>query len=180
MNCFIVTICSLIFSLPVVSQHYTPVDKGSKVHFTIRNFGISTGGDFSNLKGQITFDPQNTAVSFFNVTVDVNTIDTDSENRDEHLKSDNYFDVEKYPVISLKSTKIDATDKAGVFQLTGLLTIHGVTKQISFPFTATQQENDYLFAGNFELNRLDYSVGESSAIMSNTVNVSLSVLAKRD
>ncbi len=168
----------MIFSLQILAQNYIPVDKGSKVHFSIKNFGINTGGDFSNLKGQITFDPQKLSSSIFTMSVDVNTIDTDSENRDEHLKSDSYFDAEKYPVITLKSTNIIA-NKPGSYYFTGLLTIHDVTKEISFPFTAALQGNDYLFAGEFELNRLDYSVGERSAVMGNTVKVSISVLAKK-
>ena len=57
--------------------------------------------------------------------------------------------------------------------------MHGVTKEISFPFKAIQQANDYLFTGDFEINRLDYSVGQPSAILSKTVKVSLSVLAKK-
>jgi polyisoprenoid-binding protein YceI len=96
------------------------------------------------------------------------------------LKSDSYFDTEKYPELIIKSTKINTSNKSGWYFFTGTLTMHGVTKEISFPFTATQQGNDYLFAGEFELNRLDYSVGETSAVLSKTVKVSLSVLAKKD
>lgn len=181
MNRLIVTICCLIFSLQVISQNYTPVDNRSNVHFTIRNFGINTGGDLAGLKGTIYFNPANLSASDFNVSVDVKTIDTDSKNRDEHLISDRYFDAEKYPVLLIKSTKINTTNKtkSGVYYFTGKLIMHGVTKGISFPFTATPQGNDYLFTGNFELSRLDYSVGESSAVMSKTVKVSLSVLAKK-
>ena len=181
MNRLIVTICSLIFSLQVISQNYIPVDNGSKVHFTIKNFGISTGGDLSGLKGTISFDPANLPSSDFNVSVDVKTIDTDSKSRDEHLVSQSYFDAEKYPVILIKSTKINTTNKSNssVYYFTGTLTMHGVTKNVAFPFTATPKGDDYLFSGDFEINRLDYSVGESSAILSKTVKVSLSVLAKK-
>ena len=57
--------------------------------------------------------------------------------------------------------------------------MHGVTKAIEFPFTATLHGSDYLFKGKFELNRLDYGVGGSSAVMGDSVKVSLSVLAKK-
>ncbi|MEO6329231.1 MAG: YceI family protein [Ginsengibacter sp.] len=179
MNHLIVTFISLLLYLPSISQNYTPADNGSKVHFSIKNFGVNTGGDFSHLRGQIDFNPQNLAVSSFSVTVDVSTVDTDSETRDGHLRGENYFDAEKFPVISIKSTKISATNKSGVYNFAGLLTMHGVTKEFFFPFTATPQGGDYVFAGEFELNRLEYSVGESSAVMSKTVKVSLSVLAKK-
>ncbi len=70
------------FNLFGTAQNYKPVDEGSKVHFTIKNFGISTGGDLSGLKGNIHFDPVNPVTSDFTVSVDVKTIDTDNENRD--------------------------------------------------------------------------------------------------
>lgn len=174
----------LVFSFLVIfftaaAQKYKPVDEGSKVHFTIKNFGISTGGDLAGLNGDINFIPANVAACNFNVSVDVKTIDTDNGNRDGHLKGKEYFDSEKFPVITIKSTKVNKTNKPNWYYFTGTLTMHGVTKNIAFPFTATPKGNDLLFAGSFELNRLDYGVGSSSAVLSNTVKVSLSVLAKK-
>lgn len=171
---------TLFFALSLISsaQNYKPADEGSKIHFVIKNFGINTGGDLSGLKGSIFFDPDNLPACDFNVSVDVSTIDTDSENRDKHLRSDSYFDVDRYPVIAIRSEKI--TGKPGAYNFTGILTMHGVTKNISFPFVATPQGNDFLFSGEFEINRLDYSVGEPSSILSKTVKVSLSVLAKKN
>ena len=64
------------------TQTYTPVDNGSKVHFVIDNFGIATGGDFKGLTGTIKFDASNPVASDFAVSVDVSTIDTDIESRD--------------------------------------------------------------------------------------------------
>lgn len=171
----------LLFSVAALAgraQNYRPVDEGSKVHFTIKNFGINTGGDFTGLKGDISFDPVNPAAAVFAVSVDVNTIDTDSRNRDEHLVSDSYFDAAKYPVIQLRSTKVSAANN-GMYYFTGTLTMHGVSKNISFPFSATQQGSGYLFTGNFEVNRLDYSVGGPSAVLGDVVKVSLSVLARK-
>lgn len=162
-----------------MTQNYTPIDKGSKVHFVIKNFGINTGGDFSGLNGNITFNPGNLRTSVMSVSVAVKTIDTDNETRDGHLRSDSYFDADKFPLITMRSTSIDKSDKSGLYYFTGTLTMHGVTKTISFPFTATLQDNDYLFMGKFDLNRLDYGVGEPSSILSKTVKVSISVLAKK-
>ena len=181
MSRLILIILSFIFSLCATGQNYKPVDEGSKVHFTIKNFGINTGGTLSGLKGNILFDPANLAVSNFDVSVDVKTIDTDIENRDEHLKGDNYFDAENYPVIVIKSTNvINNTAKQGEYNFSGTLTMHGITKNISFPFSATPSGNDYLFSGDFEINRLDYSIGQARAVMSKTVKISLSVLAKKN
>lgn len=166
-------------TLFVAAQNYNPADEGSKVHFAIKNFGINTGGDLSGLKGNIYFDPANLPASNFTVSVEVKTIDTDSENRDEHLRGDRYFDADKYPEILIKSVRIDKAN-SGKFNFTGTLTMHGITKNITFPFTASLQGSDYLFSGDFEINRLDYSVGEESSVLSNTVKISLSVLAKKE
>lgn len=163
------------------AQNFKPVDTASKVHFVIKNFGISTGGDFSGLKGDIFFSPDNLASCKFNVSVAASTIDTDNPARDKHLKSDEFFDVEKFPEIKMVSGKIQKTNKTngGFYYFTGNLTIHGITKPISFPFHAEKIKNDYLFTGNFEIDRLDFQVGEKSVVLGSTVMVSLSVLAKK-
>lgn len=170
----------LVSAVAGMTQNYTPVDEGSKVHFVIKNFGFNTGGDLRGLSGSIAFNPDNLKASVMNVSVAVKTIDTDNETRDEHLRSDSYFNADKFPLITIKSTGIDKTNKPGTwYYFTGTLTMHGVTKIISFPFTATLHSNDYLFTGKFELNRLDFGVGEPSSVMSKTVKVSISVLAKK-
>jgi polyisoprenoid-binding protein YceI len=171
----------LLCSFAVAGQKYKPVDAGSKVHFIINNFGIATGGDLSGISGDITFLPANTAASSFNVSVDVATIDTDNASRDESLRSSDYFDAEKYPVITIKSTKVNRTNKSssGWYHFTGTLTIRDVTKPIAFPFRVTKKGNDYLFVGGFTINRLDYGVGKRSATISNNLKVSISVLAKK-
>jgi len=176
---YFLSLMLLVISSAGMTQNYTPIDEGSKVHFVVRNFGINTGGDLSGLSGTITFNPGDLKTSVMNVSVAVKTIDTDNDTRDGHLKSDSYFDAEKFPLITIRSTKIDKNKKSGYFYFTGTLTMHGVTKIISFPFTATLKDKDYLFAGKFELNRLDYGVGEPSSILSKTVKVSISVLAKK-
>ena len=101
--------------------------------------------------------------------------------RDKDLKAKKYFDAETYPVITIKSTKVNRTNKsaAGWYYFTGTLTMHGVTKPIAFPFSATPKGTDYLFVGGFTINRLDFGVGGNSAVLSNTVKILLSVLAKK-
>jgi len=171
----------ILISINAHSQNYTPVDHGSKVHFIIKNFGINTGGDFSGLKGHIVFFPENPADSRFEVTVSASTIDTDNEMRDKNLASDEYFDAAKFPVIKIVSTKISRTNKSGdgFYFFTGDLTIKGITKTISFPFQVKKVNEDYLFTGNFDINRTDFGIGEKNIVLSNNVSVSLSVAVKR-
>src|ERR1700709_1063759 len=103
--------CIFLISSSIYAQRYIPGDEGSKVHFTIKNFGIKTGGALSGLKGEIFFFTSDLTPRRFNVTDDASTVDTDNESRDSHLKGSEYFDAEKFPVIAITSTKIDKTNK---------------------------------------------------------------------
>ena len=177
-----VLIFTLFIATNTSAQKYKPVDAGSKVHFVIKNFGIATGGDLSGTQGEIDFSPNNLAACRFDVTVAVATVNTDNEMRDKSLVSDEYFDVTKYPSLRLVSTKIGKTNKtdSGFYYFTGNLTIKGVTKEISFPFQAKKTENEYVFTGNFDIDRTQFGVGDKSMVLSNKVAVSLRVAAKKD
>ena len=167
------------FTILSISQIYTPVDEGSKVKFVIKNFGISTGGTFDGLSGTINFDPNNLSQASFTVSVDAKTVDTDVESRDNHLRREEYFYVEKYPKLLFQSTRITKTNNSDYLYMFGNITIKGTTKEIQFPFKATPKDGGYLFEGSFKLNRRDFNVGGSSISMSDNLDVSLSVYAKK-
>ena len=168
----------LLACLATAQSSYTPVAESSKVHFVIKNFGIKTGGDFSGLKGTIKFDSEKFSTSVFDVTVDANTINTDNESRDGHLRKAEYFDVASYKTIRFKSTKITRSSVAGRFYVFGELTIKGVTKPVQFGFGATAKNGGYVFDGEFKINRRDFGVGGNSATLSDNLTMSLSVFAK--
>ena len=174
----VLTPIALFCVVTAFGQNYTPTDAGSKVRFVIKNFGINTGGTFEGLAGTITFDPANLANASFNVTVDAKTVDTDLEARDNHLRKEEYFDVEKYPKLSFRSTKITTTNKEGYLYMFGVITIKNISKEISFPFKQTSKDGGILFDGEFKLNRLDFGVGGKSFSMSDELNVELSIFAK--
>jgi polyisoprenoid-binding protein YceI len=155
---------------------YKPVDKGSSVQFTIKNFGINTGGSFSGLQGEINFDNHDLSKASINVSIDAGAINTGNETRDDHLRQDTYFDVKYYPRISFVSTKITTSNKPGVLLIIGKLTIKNQTREISFPFTVEPNGNGYLFKGTFTINRKDFGVGGTS-IISNNLEVQLNILA---
>lgn len=167
------------FTVFVFAQNYSPTDEGSKVRFVIKNFGINTGGTFDGLKGTITFDPANLSIGSFEVTVDAHTVDTDIAARDNHLRKAEYFDVEKYPKLVYKSTRITKTNTEGYLYMFGNLTIKGVTKEVNFPFKAIPKDGGFLFEGEFELNRRDFGVGGRSLSLSDMLKVELSVFAKK-
>ena len=158
-------------------QTFVPADTGSTVKFKIKNLGFATTGSFNGLQGAIQFDPANLAASFFDVSIDVNTINTGIEARDNHLRQAEYFHVEKYPRIKFVSEKISPSNKNGTLYVSGMLTIKDVTKEISFPFKATPQNGGYLFAGEFKINRRDFGVGGGSVTLADNLTVILSVVA---
>jgi polyisoprenoid-binding protein YceI len=169
----------LLLSSIAFAQKYTATDAGSRVHFVIKNFGIKTGGDFTGLKGSIVFDPNTLNISTFNVSVNSNTVDTDNGSRDKHLRKEEYFNVEKYPLLTFVSTKITRSTSAGRFYIAGNITIKGITKAIEFGFSATPTATGYSFKGEFEINRRDFGVGGSSVSMSDNLKVSLEIAANK-
>ena len=180
MKKYLMLLISLVSSgLAFTQTTYVPVDAGSSVHFVIKNFGIKTGGDFKGLKGVIKFDPASLATSFFDVTVDANTINTDNNMRDDHLKESEYFDVAKYKTISFKSTKVLQSTKAGRYYVYGNITIKNVTKPVEFGFGITPKDGGYIFDGQFEINRRDFGVGSSSISLADKLKISLTVFAKK-
>ena len=168
----------LFISSWVSAQNYVPIDEGSKLYFVIKNFGLNTGGDMTGLKGSINFDAKNTKKCFFDVTVEVKTVDTDNKKRDEHLLREEYFNALKYPVIRLVSTKIEPGADLRHFIFIGNLTIKNITKPVRFPFTAEGKSGGALFVGSFDINRVDFGVGKESFSLSNKVKITLNAFAK--
>jgi polyisoprenoid-binding protein YceI len=169
---------ALCFSIPVLAQEYKPSDQGSAIEFVIKNLGFNTKGSFTGLDGKITFDPANPAGSSFDVSIDAASVNTDNGMRDDHLKKESYFYVEKYPRIRFVSTSIAGPDRSGHYTFSGKLTIRNTTKELSFPFLATPLGDDFIFSGSFTINRKDFGVGGSSTI-GNNCTLNLSVLAKK-
>lgn len=160
------------------AQALKPVETESSVTFVIRNMGMDVDGSLKGLKGAINFNPAQAAKGSFDVTADVNTINTGIEKRDNHLKQADFFDAATYPVIQIKSTRI--LPKSGnIYYAEAKLTMHGVTKDIKFDFIAKPVDGGYHFTANFSLDRLDYKIGKSSMTMGDKVNVKLSIVGKK-
>lgn len=102
----------------------------SAAQFAVRHLAISTvRGAFTKVDGTVQLDDKEISRSSVDVTIDAASVDTRVPNRDKDLRSDHFFDVEKYPTLTFKSTKVEQVE-AGKLKVTGDLTIHGVTKQV--------------------------------------------------
>jgi polyisoprenoid-binding protein YceI len=131
------------------------------------------GGVFKGFKGNITFDEQNPAASKFDVTIDVASINTGNGLQNKHAKSDEWFDVAKYPQIHFASKTIA---KAGNgYQVTGDLTVHGVTKPTTIPFSFKKTPTGGLFTGSFTTNRNDFKLGKPGGDVGESIKIDISV-----
>lgn len=162
-----------------VAQNYSPVDQGSVVKFVISNLGFDADGTFKGLQGTIDFDERNLSASSFHVTVNSNTINTNNNTRDRHLKGEDYFYSSKYSQIRLVSTKIGKSTTPGYFVFFGKLTIKEITHDIVFPFTAVPEEGAYRFKAEFRIRRRDFNIGGKNTL-SNEVKVLLNVLTRKN
>lgn len=141
------------------------IDNGhSEVTFSARHMMLSTvRGRFNTFSGTIDFDEVDPVKSMVDIKIDTASIETRDEKRDGHLKSPDFFEVEKYPVMAFKSTKIEKTG-AETGKLHGDLTIKGVTKpvvldvqyngQAKSPWGATSAG----FSGKTSIDRKDWGL----------------------
>jgi polyisoprenoid-binding protein YceI len=103
----------------------------TSVQFSVRHMTISNvRGEFGKVTGTVTSDGTDPKQVQIEATIDASTIDTHQEHRDADLKSPNFLDVAKYPTIVFKSKKIEPAG-AGKWEVTGDLTLHGVTKEVT-------------------------------------------------
>ena len=103
----------------------------SEMGFNIRHIFNKTHGRFKDFSGTIVLDPAKLTSSTVEVSIADSTIDTANDRRDGDLRSDNFFDVAKYPTITFKSTKVIPGKDANHFQIAGDFNMHGVTKPVT-------------------------------------------------
>jgi len=146
----------LFFYSQNASAQLAIVSDKSEVTFEVSNFKFRTvKGKFTGMTGEINFDKSDLLVCDFNVCIDASSLDTENKKRDDHLKNEDFFYVEKYPTICFESMSISKTD-AG-FSTKGELTMHGYTREVEIPFSF----DGTTFKGQLTVNRLDFKVGES-------------------
>ena len=169
--------CALFLSFcstDVYAQDSWKVDS-ARVVFHVSNAGLDVEGTVAGIEADIKFQKNKPNKSLFTATATSATIQTGIKLRDKHLKKPDYFDSEKYPAIKIVSKQI-IKSKDG-FESLSSITIKGVTKDITIPFTFSQTNSKAEFKGSFSLNRLDFGIGEKSIILSDTVEVEFWIVA---
>lgn len=176
-------------AMPVMAQNATAwtVDNShSSIKFEIRHFFSNVPGAFHEYDADIHFDPNNLDDSKLDVTIQVASVDTENERRDGHLRTDDFFNAEKWPTMTFTSNSIESVGD-NQFVAKGELTIKDVTKDFELPFTLLgvmdHPRRDGVkiagFTSEFMLKRNDYGVGTgdyiSDAVIGNEVNITLNM-----
>ncbi len=144
-----VTAILLLSAFTIYSSVNWKIAPGYSIKFT----SDDPSGTFTSFKGDVAFDEKDLAASKFDVTVDVSSLNTGNGMKNKKALGEEYFDVAKYPTIKFVSDKIT---KAGTgYQAMGTLDMHGTKKQVTIPFTFSNNT----FTGSFDVNRIDYKVG---------------------
>jgi polyisoprenoid-binding protein YceI len=165
-------------SIRAYAQETNWTTTNKNITFTIKNAKLPVKGSFEGLMAKVIFDPNNLKKASFSATILVSTIKTGIEMRDKHLKRAEYFNIDKFPEITMKSNTITFV-KGNDYIAKCTLTIKGIAKEVDLPFTFVENGNNAVFKGELKLNRLDFGVGSSSVIMANNFQVSIVVNAVR-
>jgi polyisoprenoid-binding protein YceI len=149
----------------------------SQVTFSVRHMMVSTvKGQFKVLSGKLEIDEQHPENSWVEAEVDTASIDTRDERRDGHLRSPDFFDAANYPRLTFKSTKVEAAGNHE-YRVTGDLTLHGVTRQVTFDAEYSGQLKDAYgmqragLSAKATINRKDFGLNWNQALESGGVLV---------
>src|SRR5215510_12303680 len=161
-------------------QKYQITPQNSKVEFVGSQVTGSHNGSFGDFSGQINFagTPEQSRVNF---TIKTDSITADDPKLTNHLKTADFFDVAKFPEASFVSTAIKAGGEGGASHtVTGNLTLHGVTKSITFPATINVTPDTATVESTFSINRKDFGInyaGPADNIIRDNVVLSLHIRA---
>jgi polyisoprenoid-binding protein YceI len=175
----VLAFCSVVFVVaalaPAQTTQWDLESSHTSVYFKISHADTSfVYGRFNDVAGQFTLgdDPS------FELTVQANSIDTNNEKRDNHLRSPDFFNVKQFPRITFSSTRVQKTTEG--YAVTGDLTLHGTTREITVPLTDMGQTElppgtvRHGFDTQFTLDRSDYGMDNMLNVVGDEVTLMIS------
>lgn len=158
------TVAAALVATPSFALEHYSVDKAhSRVAFTVRHLMGKVTGTFQDYDLEVAIDRDRPEASTATFTIQAASIDTGNPDRDKQLRTPDFFDVAKFPTLSFTSTKV-AKGSADTYQVTGTLTMHGVSRTITLPveylgaMKDPRGNNRAGFAIATSLNRKDYGI----------------------
>ena len=165
-----IRILPVLLLLSTLAFGQAPVD----IKFKIRNAGVNVTGSFQEVTVTQKFMPDDLQNSYFEVSIQATTINTGIKARDKHLRKAKYFNVEEYPNIKFRSSRI--TKNPDGYSLKGNLTIKATTLAIEIPFNLEKDDDgNEILKGYVELDRRDYGVGKNHLILGDLVKINIKV-----
>jgi polyisoprenoid-binding protein YceI len=172
-----------LMSLPALADTYVIDTKGAhaSINFAIKHLGYSVlTGRFDTFSGEFTYDPAKPEASTVNVSIDTGSVNSNHAERDKHLRSPDFLNVEKFPKATFVSKKIVLDDK-DEFDIVGDLTLNGVTKSITIEVEKVGEGKDPWggyragFSGETTITLKDFNVKMDLGPASQTVQLELEV-----
>lgn len=179
---FLIVVAALAMAATAVAQagSWQLDSKNSAAQFSVRHLGLATvRGAFTKFSGTAKYDPADPSKTSLDATIDASSIDTRVEARDKDLRSPHFFDVEKYPTITFHSRQAKA-EGSGRLQITGDLTIHGVTKEVvldvdgpSAPIKDPWGNQRIGATATTRINRNDFGVTADPGIVGDEITITI-------
>lgn len=166
---------------PLSAETFT-IDPGhSSVNFKVRHLVGRVTGKFDTFSGTFNYDAKKPAAWSANAVIEAKSVNTGIEKRDNHLRNADFFEVEKFPTITFKSTKVtDVADNKG--KLHGDLTMHGVTKPVVLDLVINGVEKDPFGKGQRagisatgKINRHDFGVGSATGPLASAIGEEIAI-----
>jgi polyisoprenoid-binding protein YceI len=145
-----------LLSCVSVAQDWLPA-KGSKLTFSSSFQSESFSGEFSRFTPQIRFDPKQLTKCRFDVSIDLLSVDSQNKERDDTLKTADFFDTKKTPSARFVATKFTSLG-GNRYQANGTLSLRGISKPVALKFTWVENKGAVL-TGDATVNRLDFNIG---------------------
>ncbi len=164
----------LLLSFSISAQGFKA--DASLIEFKAGNLWVnSVSGTIRGWEGSVNFDRENPQQSTFDVRADLSTIDTGNEKRDEDLRSEDFLHVDKYPDVRFRSLQVNRLQN-GSFIVVGQLTLKEVTREVTMPFSASENR----LTGEMTIDRFDFNVGTDTGTFLVGREIKITVIAVLD
>lgn len=171
----------LLLAMPSFAAETYEIDPvHSSVIYKTQHFGVPNFGAFTNVSGKVVFDDKDPSKSSVDLVVKTDSVDSFNPKRDEHLKSPDFFNAKQFPEITFKSKKVKAKGKMA-FDVTGDLTLHGVTKEVKVVFNrvgkAKGMKGETRSGGDvmIKIKRSDFGMKEMLKVVADEVTLMVGV-----
>ena len=152
--------------------------EASEITFRATSRLMNAEGHFGRFSGDVVADPAGPNGARINLTIDAASLETGIEMRDKHLRSADFFDIERFPTIAFQSVRVEAAGRRATVM--GRLTLHGVTREIAVPVDVHITETALVASGEFIVNRGEYAMNYNSFLnpIGNEVRVAFTFRAR--